>query len=309
MDHIRGNASSMRRRSSARAARGLHRHSQAAQLRRRERGVALELGPDELRVKRAFVDEGPTIKRYRPRALGRATSIKKRTSHMTIELTTEGNRGSHGTEGPSRVPPGRLHPRLEVDLVQRARVLGLPHGGHPDPRSHREQARSRGPLDDHHQEEQERGRGQHPHGPPGHRDRQVRLRGGRSAQGAPQDDRQGREGEHPRDQAARARRPPRRAVDRRAAAEPRGLPARDEARAHQRDALGRQGREDPGLGPAGRRRDGAHRGLLGRPRAAAHAARGHRLRLLRGPHHLRPHRREGVDQQGRDHAQGLRSRT
>ena len=49
-----------------------------------------ELGPDELRVRRAFVDEGPTIKRYRPRALGRATPIHKRTSHMTIELTTEG---------------------------------------------------------------------------------------------------------------------------------------------------------------------------------------------------------------------------
>jgi ribosomal protein L22 len=50
---------------------------------------AYELGPDELRVKRAFVDEGPTIKRFRPRALGRATRINKRTSHMTIELTTE----------------------------------------------------------------------------------------------------------------------------------------------------------------------------------------------------------------------------
>ena len=49
-----------------------------------------ELGPDELRVRRAYVDEGPTIKRYRPRALGRATPINKRTSHMTIELTTEG---------------------------------------------------------------------------------------------------------------------------------------------------------------------------------------------------------------------------
>jgi large subunit ribosomal protein L22 len=47
-----------------------------------------ELGPDELRVKRCYVDEGPTIKRYRPRALGRATKINKRTSHMTIELTT-----------------------------------------------------------------------------------------------------------------------------------------------------------------------------------------------------------------------------
>jgi ribosomal protein L22 len=48
-----------------------------------------ELAEDELRVERAFVDEGPTIKRYRPRALGRATRINKRTSHMTIELTTE----------------------------------------------------------------------------------------------------------------------------------------------------------------------------------------------------------------------------
>jgi large subunit ribosomal protein L22 len=52
---------------------------------------AYELGPDELTIRRAFVDEGPTIKRFRPRALGRATKINKRTSHMTIELTTDGN--------------------------------------------------------------------------------------------------------------------------------------------------------------------------------------------------------------------------
>jgi large subunit ribosomal protein L22 len=52
---------------------------------------AYELGPEELRIVKAFVDEGPTIKRYRPRALGRATPIKKRTSHMTIELTTTAN--------------------------------------------------------------------------------------------------------------------------------------------------------------------------------------------------------------------------
>jgi large subunit ribosomal protein L22 len=52
-----------------------------------------ELGADELRVRRAFVDEGPTIKRYRPRAMGRATRINKRTSHMTIELTTSERNG------------------------------------------------------------------------------------------------------------------------------------------------------------------------------------------------------------------------
>jgi ribosomal protein L22 len=50
-----------------------------------------ELAADELRVQKAYVDEGPTIKRYRPRALGRATRINKRTSHMTIELTTAEN--------------------------------------------------------------------------------------------------------------------------------------------------------------------------------------------------------------------------
>ena len=48
-----------------------------------------ELGADELRVERAYVDEGPTLKRYRPRALGRATRVRKRTSHMTILLTNK----------------------------------------------------------------------------------------------------------------------------------------------------------------------------------------------------------------------------
>ena len=50
-----------------------------------------ELDPEELRINRAKADEGPTIKRFRPRALGRATPIHKRTSHMTITLTTAGN--------------------------------------------------------------------------------------------------------------------------------------------------------------------------------------------------------------------------
>jgi ribosomal protein L22 len=48
-----------------------------------------ELVADELRVGKAYVDEGPTLKRYRPRALGRATRIRKRTSHLTIELVVK----------------------------------------------------------------------------------------------------------------------------------------------------------------------------------------------------------------------------
>jgi ribosomal protein L22 len=48
-----------------------------------------DLVADELKIGRAYVDEGPTLKRYRPRALGRATRIRKRTSHMTIELVSK----------------------------------------------------------------------------------------------------------------------------------------------------------------------------------------------------------------------------
>jgi large subunit ribosomal protein L22 len=39
---------------------------------------------DELYVARAFADEGPTLKRWRPRARGRGTRIRKRTSHLTV---------------------------------------------------------------------------------------------------------------------------------------------------------------------------------------------------------------------------------
>ncbi|MBV9837440.1 MAG: 50S ribosomal protein L22 [Solirubrobacterales bacterium] len=46
-----------------------------------------ELVGEDLYVKAARADEGPTIKRFRPRALGRATKILKRTSHLTILLT------------------------------------------------------------------------------------------------------------------------------------------------------------------------------------------------------------------------------
>lgn len=44
------------------------------------------LDADALFVKSVFVDQGPTLKRWRPRAMGRATKIQKKTSHITLEL-------------------------------------------------------------------------------------------------------------------------------------------------------------------------------------------------------------------------------
>jgi len=45
-----------------------------------------DLIADDLKIAEIHVDEGPTLKRYRPRALGRATPINKRTSHISLAL-------------------------------------------------------------------------------------------------------------------------------------------------------------------------------------------------------------------------------
>ena len=46
-----------------------------------------EMDANNLVVAQVFVDEGPTMKRFRPRAQGRASAINKRTSHITIVLS------------------------------------------------------------------------------------------------------------------------------------------------------------------------------------------------------------------------------
>jgi large subunit ribosomal protein L22 len=46
---------------------------------------------ENLLVSKAWVDEGPTLRRYRPRAYGRATRVRKRTSHVTVVVETMGD--------------------------------------------------------------------------------------------------------------------------------------------------------------------------------------------------------------------------
>ena len=86
--------------------RGLHIEKARATLRFSPRSVAQEIHKlidsaasnaennfdlisDEMRIAEITVDEGPTLRRYRPRALGRATTIHKRTSHISVALTPE----------------------------------------------------------------------------------------------------------------------------------------------------------------------------------------------------------------------------
>lgn len=51
-----------------------------------------ELIGDELKVKAVYADDGPTLKRFQPRAQGRAYRINKRTSHLTVQLTPKEHR-------------------------------------------------------------------------------------------------------------------------------------------------------------------------------------------------------------------------
>ncbi|MGH3752128.1 MAG: 50S ribosomal protein L22 [Pseudonocardiaceae bacterium] len=59
----------------------------------------LAIDPDTLVVARAFVDEGPTLKRFRPRAQGRAYRIRKRTSHITVEVESVPERRTASRSG------------------------------------------------------------------------------------------------------------------------------------------------------------------------------------------------------------------
>ena len=58
------------------------------------------LDRDSLWISEAFVDEGPTLKRFRPRAQGRAYRIRKRTSHVTVVV--ESRDTAAGTRSSSR---------------------------------------------------------------------------------------------------------------------------------------------------------------------------------------------------------------
>ncbi len=64
------------------------------------------LRAEDLVVVNCYVDEGPTLKRWRPRALGRATRIRKRTSHITVILGEREGQERAGRRRGGRGRPG-----------------------------------------------------------------------------------------------------------------------------------------------------------------------------------------------------------
>jgi large subunit ribosomal protein L22 len=81
---------------------------------------------DDLVVKAAFVDAGPVIKRWRPRARGRSVQIRKRTCHITVTLVP----GASATvtraappaaeEKPKRAPRRRAAPKAKAESKQQS---------------------------------------------------------------------------------------------------------------------------------------------------------------------------------------------
>jgi large subunit ribosomal protein L22 len=82
------------------------------------------LDPDSLLVSEAYVDEGPTLKRFRPRAQGRAFRIRKRTCHITIAVESVQLAGRRRTAAkatqskpPARGATGKAAPAAEPEGV------------------------------------------------------------------------------------------------------------------------------------------------------------------------------------------------
>ena len=65
-------------------------------------GQVSRLDASSLVVSRAWVDEGPTLKRFRPRAQGRGYRIYKRTSHITVIVSERAGAGAAGRAASSR---------------------------------------------------------------------------------------------------------------------------------------------------------------------------------------------------------------
>ena len=78
------------------------------------------LDPDALLVSEAYVDEGPTMKRFQPRAQGRAYRIRKRTSHITIVVEAVAQTGPARKAAPAKkaAPAAKAAPEQSAPATE-----------------------------------------------------------------------------------------------------------------------------------------------------------------------------------------------
>ncbi len=77
---------------------------------------------DELLVSSAYVDEGPTLKRWRARARGRVARIRKRTCHITLELTEDPRAAARPRRRQAATPAAEAEPPAETEGEQSSRA-------------------------------------------------------------------------------------------------------------------------------------------------------------------------------------------
>jgi large subunit ribosomal protein L22 len=87
-----------------------------------------QLDPESLIVTVAYVDEGPAITRFRPRAQGRAFKIKKRTSHITIEVeavvvATPARSGRKAAAAPAKAAPAKTAAKAPASKTAAKKTL------------------------------------------------------------------------------------------------------------------------------------------------------------------------------------------
>jgi large subunit ribosomal protein L22 len=76
------------------------------------------LDPDALLVSAAYVDEGPTLKRFRPRAQGRAYRIRKRTCHITIEVEAVQPKGRPPVKKAVPAKAAKATPAVDAEVTE-----------------------------------------------------------------------------------------------------------------------------------------------------------------------------------------------
>src|SRR5690606_25606411 len=81
-----------------------------------------ELDPNDLFVSACYADEGPTLKRWRPRARGRATRIRKRTCHVTIIVSRMDDKALEKRRARTGAAMGRGGVRRDAAQARRERV-------------------------------------------------------------------------------------------------------------------------------------------------------------------------------------------